>query len=50
MLLDLLRTADLLSRSLAAVLKTKDLPANQYNVLRIRAAVTDGPTNGDGPD
>src|SRR5437868_9135360 len=33
--LDLLRTTDLLSRGLAGVLKTEDLSANQYNVLRI---------------
>jgi DNA-binding MarR family transcriptional regulator len=33
--LDLLRTTDLLSRSLAQVLKTEDLSATQYNVLRI---------------
>jgi DNA-binding MarR family transcriptional regulator len=33
--LDLLRTCDLLSRKLAAVLKPVDLSAAQYNVLRI---------------
>jgi DNA-binding MarR family transcriptional regulator len=33
--LDLLRTTDMLSRSLARVLKTEDLSATQYNVLRI---------------
>lgn len=33
--LDLLRTTDILSRGLATVLKTEDLSANQYNVLRI---------------
>jgi DNA-binding MarR family transcriptional regulator len=32
---DLLRTADLLSRRLAPVLKGEDLSATQYNVLRI---------------
>ena len=35
MYLDLLRTTDILSRGLATVLKTEDLSANQYNVLRI---------------
>lgn len=33
--LDLLRTCDLLSRGPAQVLKTEDLSATQYNVLRI---------------
>src|SRR5438876_7447496 len=33
--LDLLRTTDLLSRGLIQVLKTEDLSATQYNVLRI---------------
>jgi len=33
--LDLLRTTDILSRGLVTVLKTEDLSANQYNVLRI---------------
>jgi DNA-binding MarR family transcriptional regulator len=33
--LDLLRTTDTLSRGLIAVLKTEDLSATQYNVLRI---------------
>lgn len=33
--LDLLRTADLLSRGPAEVLKQADLSSNQYNVLRI---------------
>src|SRR2546425_7408439 len=33
--LDLLRTADMLSRGLIQVLKTEDLSATQYNVLRI---------------
>jgi DNA-binding MarR family transcriptional regulator len=33
--LDLLRTTDMLSRSLVGILKTEDLSANQYNVLRI---------------
>lgn len=35
MFLDLLRTTDMLSRSLVGILKTEDLSANQYNVLRI---------------
>lgn len=33
--LELLRTTDMLSRGLVAVLKPEDLSANQYNVLRI---------------
>jgi DNA-binding MarR family transcriptional regulator len=33
--LDLLRTCDLLSRGLAQLLKTEDISATQYNVLRI---------------
>jgi DNA-binding MarR family transcriptional regulator len=33
--LDLLRTADLLSRGLLAILKTEEVSATQYNVLRI---------------
>lgn len=33
--LDLLRTTDILSRSLVGILKAEDLSANQYNVLRI---------------
>jgi DNA-binding MarR family transcriptional regulator len=33
--LDLLRTTDMLSRSLVGILKAEDLSANQYNVLRI---------------
>lgn len=33
--LELLRTTDMLSRGLTQVLKTEDLSANQYNVLRI---------------
>ena len=33
--LDLLRTTDMLSRGPAQVLKTEDLSATQYNVLRI---------------
>src|ERR1700689_1802610 len=33
--LDLLRTTDMLSRGLVRILKTEDLSATQYNVLRI---------------
>jgi DNA-binding MarR family transcriptional regulator len=33
--LDLLRTTDMLARGLVRILKTGDLSANQYNVLRI---------------
>jgi len=33
--LDLLRTTDMLSRGLVVLLKSEDLSANQYNVLRI---------------
>jgi DNA-binding MarR family transcriptional regulator len=33
--LDLLRTTDMLSRSLVGILKAEELSANQYNVLRI---------------
>src|SRR6202166_1752315 len=33
--LDLMRTTDMLSRSLVGILKAEDLSANQYNVLRI---------------
>ncbi len=40
--LDLLRTTDILSRSLVTVLKTEDLSANQYNVLRILRGSPDG--------
>ena len=40
--LDLLRTTDLLSRGLAGVLKTEDLSANQYNVLRILRGAPQG--------
>jgi DNA-binding MarR family transcriptional regulator len=40
--LDLLRTTDLLARGLVAVLKTEDLSANQYNVLRILRGSPDG--------
>src|ERR1700690_3859731 len=40
--LDLLRTADVLTRGLVPVLKTEDLSANQYNVLRILRGAPDG--------
>jgi DNA-binding MarR family transcriptional regulator len=40
--LDLLRTCDLLSRGPAQVLKTEDLSATQYNVLRILRGTPDG--------
>src|SRR6201988_2820942 len=40
--LDLLRTTDMLSRGLIAVLKTEDLSATQYNVLRILRGAPEG--------
>jgi DNA-binding MarR family transcriptional regulator len=40
--LDLLRTTDMLSRGLVGVLKTEDLSATQYNVLRILRGAPDG--------
>ena len=40
--LDLLRTTDALSRKLITVLKTADLSANQYNVLRILRGSPEG--------
>jgi DNA-binding MarR family transcriptional regulator len=40
--LDLLRTTDILSRSLVRVLKTADLSATQYNVLRILRGAPEG--------
>lgn len=40
--LDLLRTCDLLSRGPAQVLKTEELSATQYNVLRILRGTADG--------
>jgi len=39
---DLLRTTDLLSRGLVQVLKTEDLSATQYNVLRILRGAPEG--------
>lgn len=40
--LDLLRTTDLLSRGPAQVLKSEDLSATQYNVLRILRGAPEG--------
>jgi len=40
--LDLLRTTDVLSRRPAEVLKSEDLSANQYNVLRILRGAPEG--------
>src|ERR1700674_4759097 len=40
--LDLLRTTDTLSRGLVQVLKTADLSATQYNVLRILRGAPEG--------
>jgi DNA-binding MarR family transcriptional regulator len=40
--LDLLRTTDMLSRGLVQVLKTEDLSATQYNVLRILRGTPQG--------
>jgi DNA-binding MarR family transcriptional regulator len=40
--LDLLRATDMLSRGLIAVLKTEDLSATQYNVLRILRGAPEG--------
>src|ERR1700676_3164060 len=40
--LDLLRTCDLLSRGPAQILKSDDLSATQYNVLRILRGSPDG--------
>jgi DNA-binding MarR family transcriptional regulator len=40
--LDLLRTTDMLTRNLITVLKTDDLSATQYNVLRILRGSPDG--------
>jgi DNA-binding MarR family transcriptional regulator len=45
--LDLLRICDLLSRGLAEVLKTEDLSATQYNVLRILRGTPEGLLCGD---
>jgi DNA-binding MarR family transcriptional regulator len=40
--LDLIRTADLLSRRLVQVLKAEELSGTQYNVLRILRGAPDG--------
>ncbi|MGB9203140.1 MAG: MarR family transcriptional regulator [Terriglobales bacterium] len=40
--LELLRTTDMLSRGLIPVLKTEDLSATQYNVLRILRGAPEG--------
>src|SRR6059036_1899046 len=40
--LDLLRTTDMVSRGLVQVLKTEDLSATQYNVLRILRGAPEG--------
>ena len=40
--LDLLRTTDMLARGVAHLLKTEDLSATQYNVLRILRGAPDG--------
>src|SRR6202040_4428131 len=40
--LDLLRTTDLLSRGPAQIIKTEDLSATQYNVLRILRGAPEG--------
>ena len=40
--LELLRTTDMLSRRLIAVLKTEDLSPTQYNVLRILRGAPEG--------
>jgi DNA-binding MarR family transcriptional regulator len=45
--LDLLRTTDMLSRGLAQVLKSDDLSATQYNVLRILRGAPEGLTCGE---
>jgi len=44
---DLLRTCDLLSRPLAQLLKSEDLSATQYNVLRILRGSPEGLTCGE---
>ncbi len=45
--LDLLRTTDMLSRRPAQALKTEDLSATQYNVLRILRGAPEGLTCGE---
>jgi DNA-binding MarR family transcriptional regulator len=45
--LDLMRTADILSRPVAQLLKTEDLSGTQYNVLRILRGAPAGLTCGE---
>ncbi len=45
--IDLIRTAELLSRPLAQLLKTEDLSPAQYNILRILRGSPDGLTCGE---
>lgn len=45
--LDLIRTAELLSRPLSLLLKSEDLSAAQYNVLRILRGAPEGITCGE---
>lgn len=45
--LDLVRTADLLTRNVIHLLKTADLSSNQYNVLRILRGAQEGLTCGE---
>ena len=45
--LDLIRTADMLSRPIAVLLKADDLSPTQYNVLRILRGCPDGLTCGE---
>ena len=45
--LELCRTTDMLSRSLSILLKTEDLSATQYNVLRILRGAPEGLTCGE---
>jgi DNA-binding MarR family transcriptional regulator len=45
--LELQRTADLLSRAVAHLLKAEELSANQYNVLRILRGAPEGLTCGE---
>jgi DNA-binding MarR family transcriptional regulator len=40
--LELLKTADMLSRNLSGILKTEDLSSTQYNVLRILRGAPEG--------
>jgi len=40
--LDLLRTADMLTRGVVGVLKTEDLSTTQYNILRILRGAPEG--------